>query len=345
MKQYKFQIPQIIIMIFLLVMAGMTIYLGIPFPRMFNDSLIKLVMNGVLVLSLIPMLNCGVGMNFGIPVGVSAGLLGMCISINLRLKGILGFTGALFFSIIIGIVFGFVYSKILNRVKGREEIAGTFVGFSFIPLMSFFWTLAPFTNRQMLYPIGGKGLRPKIGLKNFFGKILNELWVIHIGDFKIPLGLLLFFLLICILIYLFFKTKTGMAMIAVGENETYATLSGISVNKMRTISIILSTVLAAVGICVYAQSYGFVELYEAPLMMAFPAVSAVLIGGSSGRKTSVVQAVVGVYLFQTTYVLSAPLANAILIPEMSEVLRMMITNIIILYALLYKGGRKKHGKK
>jgi simple sugar transport system permease protein len=344
MNRFKLQIPQIIIIIFLLIMVAMVLYLKIPLPKMITDSLIKLVMNGVLVVSLVPMLNAGVGMNFGLPIGVCAGLLGMCISINFKFTGMIGFLMGILFSIPIGIVFGNIYSKVLNRVKGREEIAATFVGFSFIPLMCYFWTLAPFTNRQMLYPIGGTGLRPKIGLTNYFSGVLNKLWVIKIHDISIPMGLLLFFAAICMMIHLFFKTKLGMAMIAVGENETFARLSGINVNKIRRVAIIFSTVLAAIGICVYAQSYGFLELYEAPQMMAFPAVSAILIGGSVGGRTSIIQAVLGAYLFQTMYVLSAPLANAVLIPEVAEIFRMMITNFIILYALLYKGGKAKNEK-
>lgn len=141
-------------------------------------------------------------------------------------------------------------------------------------------------------------------------------------------------------VYSFNQTKLGRAMQVVGENETFAYLSGINVIKMRNIAIVLSTVLGAIGICVYAQSYGFVELYTAPLMMAFPAASAILIGGSTGRRTSIGQVIIGTYLFQTIYVLSGPVANEILIPEFAELTRMIITNLIILHALLFGGIRK-----
>ncbi len=58
---------------------------------LFNESLIKLAMNGVLVLSLLPMLNGGMGLNFGLSVGITSGLVGMCIGINMRLSGLVGF--------------------------------------------------------------------------------------------------------------------------------------------------------------------------------------------------------------------------------------------------------------
>ena len=42
-----------------------------------------------------------------------------------------------------------------------------------------------------------------------------------------------------------------------------------------------TTMLGAVGIIVYSQSYGFMQLYTAPRQMGFIAASAILIGGAS----------------------------------------------------------------
>ncbi len=337
-------IPQIFIVIFLVLMMFTAVWAGIPWAGLINDSLVRLVMNGVLVLSLIPMLNVGAGINYGLPVAISAGLLGMAIAVNYQLSGILGFFAAIMLSALVAIVFGLGYAGILNRVRGREEITGVFAGFSFIYVMSFFWAVAPFTNPGMLWPIGGYGMRPTIGLGPYFAKSLNELWSLHIGDVLIPLGMLSFFALIGVMLYLLFKTRIGSAILAVGENECFARLAGINISRTRSIAIIISTIIAAIGICVYAQSYGFLELYEAPLMMAFPAASAILLGGSSGRRTTVLQAFLGTFLFQSVYVYSGPLANALLLPEVSEIFRVMISNGIILYALLFEGGRTSSEK-
>jgi simple sugar transport system permease protein len=286
------------------------------------------------------MLKAGIGINFGLPVGIVAGLLGLCISVNLRMKGLLGLSAGMLFSVPVAIILGYGYGAILNRVKGKEEITATFVGFSFIPLMNFFWAIAPFSNPAMLWPIGGKGMRPVIGLKSYFAKALNNLWMVEIMDVKIPVGLLLFFVMLCLLLVVFFRTTLGRAMTAVGENEQFARLAGINVARVRTGAIILSTMIAALGICVYAQSYGFLELYDAPLMMAFPAASAILVGGSMGRHTQIAHVIVGTFLFQTTYLISGPIANEMMLPEVAEIFRLMITNAIILYALLYEGGKR-----
>lgn len=332
--------PQVFIIVFLVVMLAAAFFLDIPLGNIMSDSLVRLVMNGVLVLSLMPMLNAGIGINYGLPVGISAGLLGLCLAVNFRLTGLSGFFGAMAFSLPCAAVFGVGYSKILDRVRGRAEVAATFVGFSFISVMSFFWVVAPFKNPAMLWPIGGQGMRPSIGLKGYFSGVLNDLWLIHLGGLAFPAGLLLFFVLLCALTALFFQTKLGRAITAVGESEAFALLSGVNVGRTKLVAVILSTILGAWGICVYAQSYGFIELYDAPLMMAFPAASAVLVGGSSGRKTAVAQVVMGTYLFQTIYVLSGPLANALLVPEVAEIIRMLIANSIILWALIHEGAGK-----
>ncbi len=341
MKKTGVQFPQAVIILFLIVMMGLAKYLDISLSWILGDALVRLVMNGVLVLSLVPMLRTGVGINFGLPVGVTAGLLGLCIAINFRFTGLTGLWAAMLFSLPFAGVLGWAYGALLNRVRGREEITATFVGFSFIPLMNFFWATAPFSNPAMCWPIGGKGLRPVIGLRAYFEKALNHTWEVNMAGVRLPLGMLAFFALLCVLTALFFRTTTGRAMTAVGENEAFARASGVRIPRIRVIAVILSTLLAALGICVYAQSYGFVELYDAPLMMAFPAASAILVGGSRGRHTNLIHVATGTFLFQTTYLISGPIANEMMVPEVAEIFRLMITNGIILYALIHEGGKHR----
>ena len=118
-----------------------------------------------------------------------------------------------------------------------------------------------------------------------------------------------------------------------------AKASAISSNKMRIIGTVLSTVTSAVGIVVYAQSFGFYQLYNAPQMMAFGAVAAILIGGASTNKAQIKHIFIGTFLFQGLLALGMPVANA-MVPEgnLSEVLRILISNGIILYALTKATG-------
>ena len=124
---------------------------------------------------------------------------------------------------------------------------------------------------------------------------MNDTLSFKLGGFVVPTGLLLFLFFMCFLVWLFMRSKTGMAMSAAGSNPMFAKAAGINVNKMRLIGTTLSTVLAAVGIIVYAQGFGFMQLYNGPMMMGFNSVAAVLIGGASPKRASISH----VHCFQT----------------------------------------------
>ena len=130
-------------------------------------------------------------------------------------------------------------------------------------------------------------------------------------------------------------------MTAAGSNPTFAKAAGVNVDKMRMISVIMSTWLAAVGILVYEQGFGFVQLYMAPFYMALPAVSAILIGGATVNKASIPNVIIGTFLFQGIVTMTPTVMNSLIHMDMSEVIRMVVSNGMILYALT----RKTEGSK
>ncbi len=336
MKRYLPPLPQLIITMFIIVLLALTLKIDVPMSSIVNDLVVRLILNCVLVVSLIPMAGSGAGLNFGLPVGGIAGLVGMVIAANFGGRGLPGFFLSVTVSIPLAVLAGTVYGHILNRVKGREEIAATFTGFSLVSIMCLFWVAAPFSHPQLTWVLGGSGLRNTIGLKEFWEKSLYRLLQFKIGEIIIPAGSVIFIAVILLMLYYFSKTRTGMMMNAAGENESFARINGVNVERMRILSVVMSTVLAAAGTCIYAQQYGFIELYDAPLMMAFPAVSAFLLGGSSSGRIYLRHALIGVLLYQALYLLSLPVANMLLVPEMAEIIRSIVTSFVILYALAKK---------
>ena len=141
------------------------------------------------------------------------------------------------------------------------------------------------------------------------------------------------FLLLCGAMSLFMRTRTGTAMTIVGSNPEYARASGVNIDKMRTLSVILSTWLGAIGIIMYEQSFGFIQLYMGPFYMAFPAVAAILIGGASVKKAGIVNVIVGTILFQGILTMTPSVINSMIQTDMSEVIRIIVSNGMILYAL------------
>ena len=152
---------------------------------------------------------------------------------------------------------------------------------------------------------------------------------------------MLFRSLLAFLMWAFLHTKTGTAMTAVGSNPAFAKASGIDIDRTRMLSVIMSTWLAAVGILVYEQGFGFIQLYMAPFTMALPAVSALLIGGASVNKASITNVIIGTFLFQGIVTMTPTVMNAMIHTDMSEVVRVIASQGMILYALT----RKTEGSK
>ncbi|MDR2136815.1 MAG: ABC transporter permease, partial [Synergistaceae bacterium] len=224
----------------------------------------------------------------------------------------------------------------LNRVKGDEMMIATYVGFSSVALMCIAWLLLPYRNPTMIWGYGGSGLRTTITVSGFWHRILSDFLAIEVHRFVIPTGMFLFLGVTSFLVWLFMRTKTGTAMTAVGSNPVFARASGIDVNRMRIISVVLSTVLGAVGILVYEQSFGFIQLYMGPFYMALPAVASILLGGASVNKASIWNVIVGTFLFQGILTMTPSVINSVLQTDMSEVIRIIVSNGMILYALTRK---------
>ena len=326
--------PRIIIALFLLALFIAAPFVGVRIDASISDTLVRVGMNGILVLAMVPMIQSGCGLNFGLPLGIIAGLLGAVTSIQIGVTGSIGFIIAMAIAVPIAVVLGWLYGQLLNRVKGDEMMIATYVGFSSVALMCIAWLLLPYTSPTMIWGYGGSGLRTTISVEGFWLNALSQYVNIRIGEFfYIPVGMFLFFAFVSFLVWAFFRTKTGTAITAVGSNPEFARASGIDVDKMRTISVIMSTALGAIGILVYEQSFGFIQLYMGPFYMAFPAVAAILLGGASVNKASMVNVVVGTFLFQGILTMTPSVINSVMQTDMSEDIRIIVSNGMILSAL------------
>lgn len=332
----KFGLPRLIILIFLLSTYIIAPFVGISIKAALSDTMVRFGMNAILVLSLMPMIESGAGLNFGMPLGVEAGLLGSLISLQLELTGFLGFAVAILIGIVFACVFGWTYGTVLNKVKGGEMMIATYIGFSSVAFMCIMWLVLPFTKADMIWAYGGSGLRTTISVESYWKDVLNNIFG-SISNF-IPVGEIIFFIILTFIMWIFFRTRAGLSMSAVGKNEKFAQATGIDADRGRKKSVIISTVLAAIGIVVYQQSFGFIQLYLAPFNMAFPAIAAILIGGASVNKVTVWHVVIGTFLFQGILTMTPTVVNAIIKTDMSETIRIIVSNGMILYALTRKGG-------
>lgn len=335
----RFGVPRVIILLFFLYLILAAQYFDISIPLMMGNVLERMVMYGILALAMMPGIQCGIGLNMGMTIGCISGLLGVVMSLQFDMTGVGGLTFAIICGVAVAIPLGWAYSILLNRMKGNEMTISTYVGFSFVSLMCIAWMLLPFTNPKIIWLLSGQGLRVTHSLLGSYGHLLDKLFSFELFGMKIPTGGLLFMGLCCLLMWLFSRTRVGIAMTAAGSNPRFAEASGINVNKMRSLGTILSTVFAAIGIVIYSQSFGYAQLYTAPRQLGFIAASAILIGGASVRKAKVSHVLIGVFLFEGVLVFGQQVANAAVAGGgLSEVMRIMISNGIILYALTQTGG-------
>ncbi len=332
-------LPRLIIICFIFLLLIMTYILDMDTESICGAALVRFGMNAVLVLAMVPPIISGVGMNFSSPIAIVAGLLGGALSLEWGLTGITGILAAMVIGVVLGGFIGWAYCQLLNRIKGSELMIGTYAGFSVVSLMCIVWLALPFQNESVRWP-QGTGLRT-IAMVEGYEKIFDNFLSFSIGRFTFPTGLLLVVGLFCLLMWLFLRSRTGMMMKAVGINPMFAKSIGVKVDKMRSLSMVLSSSLSAIGIVIYAQSYGFYQFYSAPLMMAFAAVAAILIGGATHKSASVLNVVVGTLLFQGMLTFALPITNNLLPnSSISEIVRIIVSNGIILYALT-KAGEKK----
>lgn len=333
--------PRLVITLFFIILCVMAALYNINVPGMISTVLWRTGMYGVLALAMLPGIQAGISLNMGMTVGIIAGLLSTLIALEMNMVG----WGSFFFSVIVGILIaipiGLIYGKLLNRLKGSEMTVSTYVGFSFVSLFSIAWMLLPFNNPKLTWALGS-GLRVMHNMGDSFGQILDRFLAFDILGVHVPTGLLLFFLLCCGLMWVFSRSRTGNAMSAGGANQRFAGAAGVNVDRMRIIGTTISTVIAAVGIIAYSQSFGFMQLYNGPRQMGFVAASAILIGGATVTRAKVSHVIIGTFLFQGVLALGIQVANAAIQEGgLSEVMRILISNGIILYALTQSGGESR----
>ena len=316
----------------------------------------RLVRNTFLVLSLIIPIIAGMGINFGIPLGAMAAQVGLIFSQDLGFTGLLGILVAAVIALPIAIVLGIFSGNVLNRAKGREMITSMMLSFFMLGvymLVIMFLTgpLIPIRDKSMLLS-SGVGIKNSITLTTA-GALDNALKYriqIPLGNdqikFDIPVLTIFIIALLCVFITYFKKTKLGQNMRAVGLDQDVANNSGLNSDKIRVKSIVYSTVLAAFGQLIYLQNIGTLATYAGLDQAALYAAAALLVGGASILKASIVNAIVGTALFHLMFIIM-PLAGKEVTGDamVGEFLRTFISYAIVTISLIvHEYNRKKEIK-
>lgn len=125
---------------------------------------------------------------------------------------------------------------------------------------------------------------------------------------NIPVVTAVIVAILCVFSNAIVTTKLGQDFRSCGQDQHISKISGIHVDKVRIIAIVISTVLAAIGQVIFLQNMGVVQTYGSHVQIALFSVAALLVGGASVSKATVGQALLGVVLFHTLFIVS-PMAG------------------------------------
>ncbi len=142
-------------------------------------------------------------------------------------------------------------------------------------------------------------------------------------------------------------TKLGQDFRTVGQDQHVAKISGIDVDKTRIIAITISTVMAAWGQILLLSNLGNLSTYGSHISVGVFAIAALLIGGATVTKATVGQALTGLVLFHTLFLVS-PMAGRNLLgdAQLGEFFRVFIAYGVIAVSLaMYAWKRAYAGKR
>ncbi|ABW18191.1 ABC transporter permease subunit [Alkaliphilus oremlandii] len=151
---------------------------------------------------------------------------------------------------------------------------------------------------------------------------------------NIPVTTYLCIAALCVFNNMLLRTRLGQNMRTVGQSRAVANAAGIDVDRTRIIAMILSTVLACWGQLIYLQNIGTFSTYGAHTQVAQFAIAALLVGGASVQKATNKQAIIGVILFHTLFIV-APQAGKELFnnAQLGEYFRVFVAYGVIAVSL------------
>jgi len=201
-------------------------------------------------------------------------------------------------------------------------------------------SVIPITSNKLLLP-RGYGVRNAIDLLTI-RKALDNMWSIQVGGVIIPLGLFAIIAALCIFVFWFTRTKLGQDMRAVGQDMQVAATAGINVDRTRTLSIVISTVLACFGQIIFLQNIGTINTYNSHDQVGTFAIAALLIGGASVAKATIPNVFIGITLFHLTFIV-APRAGKELLgqAQIGEFFRVFVSYGIIAISLALYAWRRQ----
>ena len=335
-------------MMFIIICALCIPIAGLSPNYLVNEIVTRMGRNSFLILSLLIPIMAGMGLNFGMTLGAMAGEIGLILVSDWQIVGIPGMVLAMIISVPISIMLGLFCGKILNMAKGREMITSYIISYFIngvyqLVVLYLMGSVIPIKHGSIKLP-RGYGIRNTVSLLNM-RQHLDNLIPLNIKGVKVPVATFIVIAVLCLVIVWFRRTKLGQDMRAVGQDMEVARDAGINVERTRIISIIISTVLAGIGMVIYLQNMGNIATYSAHSQIGMFCIAALLVGGASVDKASIGNVFLGVILFHLMFIV-APRAGAYITGDsmIGEYFRVFVSYAVITIALVMYETNKRRVK-
>ncbi|MBQ1526332.1 MAG: ABC transporter permease [Lachnospiraceae bacterium] len=315
---------------------------------LFNEIVTRMGRNTFLILSLLIPIMAGMGLNFGMTLGAMAGEIGLILVCDWQIVGIPAMVLAIIISLPIAIGLGVFCGKILNMAKGREMITSYIMSFFIngiyqLVVLYMMGPIIPIKHSSIKLP-RGYGIRNTVSLLKMRQK-LDELIPLKFLGADIPVMTFIIIAILCFFIIWFRKTKLGQDMRAVGQDMEVSRDAGIDVERTRIISIVISTILADIGMVIYLQNMGNIATYSSHSQIGMFCIAALLVGGASVDRASIGNVFLGVILFHMMFIV-APAAGAKITGDsmIGEYFRVFVSYAVITIALVMYETKKRRAR-
>ena len=315
---------------------------------LFNEIVTRMGRNTFLILSLLIPIMAGMGLNFGMTLGAMAGEIGLILVCDWQIVGIPAMVLAIIISLPIAIGLGVFCGKILNMATGREMITRYIMSFFIngiyqLVVLYMMGPVIPIKHSSIKLP-RGYGIRNTVSLLKMRQK-LDRLIPLKFLGADIPVMTFIIIAILCFFIIWFRKTKLGQDMRAVGQDMEVSRDAGIDVERTRIISIVISTILADIGMVIYLQNMGNIATYSSHSQIGMFCIAALLVGGASVDRASIGNVFLGVILFHMMFIV-APAAGAKITGDsmIGEYFRVFVSYAVITIALVMYETKKRRAR-
>lgn len=227
-------------------------------------------------------------------------------------------------SIMLMLLFCIIFGTILGLINGLLVTKGK--------IAAFIVTLATLSAYRSIIVQLGQG-----GPFNVSESMYKSFRLIAAGTIlKIPNLAIIFVIITVVIALIMDKTKFGVYVYAVGSNENAAKLSGVNVNRIKTMCFAITGLLTGISAFLLSSRLTSITAPNAGVSFELDAIAAVAIGGTSmnGGRGRIVGTFLGIIMLQM-------IEGILIAAKIPPFLTGLVKGVIIILAVLLQSKKER----